>query len=133
MGQVQTPQLAQAYLDFGFSEVAVQDLHTVGASLGNNSKVRQVVWEYTKANWPAIEEKLGANKVVIERYLRMSLQKFADERVEADIAKFFEGKDTGGYDRGLAVVSDTIKGNAKYRERDLEVVREWLKAHGYVK
>ena len=133
MGQVQTADLAKDYLAFGFSKVATQDLHSVGVSLANNSKVRDNVWEYTKENWPMVRERLGANMVVLERFLRVCLQKFASFEVEKDIEEFFKDKDNNGYDRGLAVVSDTIKGNAKYRERDMEVVREWLKAHGYTK
>lgn len=133
MGQVQTEQLARDYLAFGFKEVAIQDLHSVGVSLSSNSKVRDVVWQYVKENWPMIREKLGGNMVVLERFLRTSLQKFASFETEKDIRDFFKDKDTGGFDRGLSVVSDTIKGNAKYRERDMDVTREWLKAHGYIK
>lgn len=134
MGQVQTPALANDYLKFAFGgKVPIQDLHSVGASLSNNSKVRGTVWEYIKAEWPTIRQDLGGNMVVLERFLRMSLQKFADAQIEKDITSFFSDKDKTGFDRGLAVVSDTIIGNAKYRERDLENTREWLKAHNYSK
>jgi hypothetical protein len=133
MGQVQTADLAKDYLRFGFNKVATQDVHSVGVSLANNSKVRDQVWAYIKENWPMIREKLGGNMVVLERFLRTCLQKYASFETEKDIANFFKDKDNNGYDRGLAVVSDTIKGNAKYRERDVEVVRGWLKAHGYAK
>ena len=133
MGQVQTADLAKEYLNFGFDKVAIQDLHSVGASLGNNSKVRNQVWIYVKENWDMIREKLGGNMVVLERFLRTALNKFASAETEKDIMAFFKDKDQNGFDRGLSVVSDTIKGNAKYRERDTEVVREWLKAHGYAK
>ena len=132
MGQVQTADLAKDYMTFGFDKVAIQDLHSVGGSLANNSKVRDNVWFYVKENWPMIREKLGGNMVVLERFLRTSLQKYATFEMEKDIDAFFKDKNKGGIDRGLAVVSDTVKGNAKYRERDVEVVREWLKAHGYL-
>lgn len=133
MGQLQTPELAREYLTFGFSKVATQDMHSVGASLANNSKVRDTVWHYIKENFPMIRERLGGNMVVLERFLRMCLQKYSSFETKKDIEQFFDGKDNSGYDRGLSVVSDTINGNARYRERDLELVREWLKAHGYAK
>lgn len=69
--------------------------------------------------------------VVLDRFLKLSLQKFTDLNSERDIAKFFEGKDNRGYDRTLGVVSDTIKGRAGYRARDKDVLLEWLKARGY--
>ncbi|KAK3701560.1 hypothetical protein LTR37_015414 [Vermiconidia calcicola] len=133
MGQVQTSDLAKDYLAWGFNKVAIQDLHSVGVSLANNSKVRDNVWYYIKENWDMIRKKLGGNMVVLERFLRTCLQKFSSAEIEEDIEDFFKDKDNAGYDRGLAVVSDTIKGNAKYRERDMEVVREWLQAHDYLK
>jgi aminopeptidase N len=134
LGKVQTPELAQEYLQFGFSgKVAIQDVHSVGVSLANNAKVRNEVWEYIKANWDMIYERLSGNMVVLERFVRMCLQKFASSEVEKDIERFFKDKDNTGYDRGLAVVGDTIKGNARYRESDGEIIREWLSAHGYLK
>lgn len=132
MGQVQTPELAQDYLAFGFDKVAIQDVHSVGGSLSNNSKVRDEVWTYIKANWPMVRERLSGNMVVLERFLRTCLQKYASHATQRDIETFFADKDQTGFDRGLAVVKDTITGNAKYRERDLEVLREWLGAHGYM-
>ncbi|KAK5133365.1 hypothetical protein LTR08_007799 [Meristemomyces frigidus] len=134
MGQVQTAELAKDYLIWGFTsgKVAIQDVHGVGVSLANNSKVRNTLWEFIKEHWPMLREMLGGNMVVLERALRMCLQHFADFKVLEDIEAFFKDKDNTGYDRGLAVASDTIRGNAKYQERDMEIVREWLKAHGYI-
>lgn len=133
MGQVQTAGLAQDYLAFGFDKVAIQDVHSVGGSLSNNAKVRDQVWQYIKSNWPMIRDRLSGNMVVLERFLRTCLQKYASHETQQDIERFFADKDQTGFDRGLAVVGDTIKGNAKYRERDLEVLKEWLGAHGYMK
>lgn len=70
--------------------------------------------------------------VVLDRFLRVSLNKFADFETEKDIEKFFESKDNRGYDRTLGIVADSIKGRAAYRARDLEVIKEWLGVHGYV-
>ena len=92
-----------------------------------------VTSEYIKTNWDMIFERLSGNMVVLERFVRMCLQKYASYEVDKDIEKFFADKDNTGYDRGLAVVSDTIKGNARYRESDAEIIREWLSAHDYLK
>lgn len=133
MGQVQTPELAKDYLTFGFSgKVATQDVHSVGGSLAANSKTRDAVWSYIKENWDMIRDRLGGNMVLLERFLRICLQKFASEEVEKDIEAFFQDKDQEGFNRGLAVVADSVKGNARYKKRDLEGVREWLSAKGYL-
>jgi aminopeptidase N len=133
LGRVQSPELAKDFLDFTFSPaVAVQDRHSSGVSLASNGKVRQVLWDYVKENWDSkVFPELSSNMVVLERFLRSALSKFSSFEAEKDIAAFFEPKDQKGYDRGLKVVRDTIIGSAKYKERDAELVKEWLSAHGY--
>ena len=69
--------------------------------------------------------------MVIDRYFKSCLSKFASHEVERDIAVFFKDKDTKAYDRGLVQVSDTVKANANYKERDEALVLEWLQAHDY--
>lgn len=133
LARTKNPDILQEYLKFLFSnDVPTQDLHTGAAGLAANSKARDAYWAWLKANWETVEKKMGANKVVYERFIRMSLNKFADHSTEKDIAKFFENKDQGGIDRGLLVVGDTIRTNANYKERDEKAVLEWLKAHKYV-
>lgn len=69
--------------------------------------------------------------VVLDRFLKVSLNKFSDLDMEKEIAMFFEGRDNRGYDRTLGVVSDTIKGRAGYRARDGKALGQWLTEHGY--
>jgi aminopeptidase N len=133
-GRVQTPELAKEVLDFGFSDkVALQDKHSATIALANNSKVRPEVWYYIRDNWDTkIHPTLSGNSVVLERFLRFGLNKFADEKIADDIAAFFKNKDTRGYDKGLEVIDDTIRSYAKYAKRDEAIVREWLSANGYL-
>ena len=132
LGRTKNADLVNDYLDFVFSDkVAIQDVHNGAVSLAANSKVRHILWEYMKKNWGAVESRLSANNVVFERFVRMGLSKFADHQTGADISSFFQSKDTSAYDRALVIVSDTIRTNARYNERDEKPVLEWLQAHGY--
>lgn len=132
LGRVQTPALVNDFLDFQFSDkVKVQDMHSGSVALAANSNARDTLWQYIKKNWNSVHGKLSGNSVVLDRYLKNSLQKFASHEKEKEIASFFEGKDTKGFDRGLVQVSDTIRGDANYKERDERLVLEWLQAHGY--
>ncbi|KAB8342752.1 hypothetical protein FH972_022350 [Carpinus fangiana] len=132
LGRVQSPELAEDFFKFFMSEhVAVQDVHSGSSSLAANSKTRHQLWELIKADWPHVRERLGGNMVVLDRFLRVSLNKFSDATVQQDIEAFFEGKDNKGYDRCLGVVGDTIGGNATYKARDEAAVLEWLSARGY--
>ena len=132
LGRVQTTDLVKDFLDFQFSDkVALQDMHTGSIALASNPKARYAFWDYVKENWEKVHEKLSGNSVVIDRYLKTTLQKFASYDIEKDIASFFKDKNTKSYDRGLVQVSDTVQANANYKERDEKLVLEWLQAHGY--
>ncbi|EKD21015.1 uncharacterized protein L3040_004632 [Drepanopeziza brunnea f. sp. 'multigermtubi'] len=131
LGRIQDPTLLPEYLSLLFKDVATQDMHTGAMAIAANSHTRPGLWKYIQENFDAIKEKLSKNMVVLDRFLRLSLNKFNDRETEKDIAKFFEGRDNRGYDRTLNVVSDTILGRATYKERDAKVILEWLKVHGY--
>ena len=132
LGQVQSTDLVNDFLDFQFSnKVAIQDAHTGSVALAMNPKARDALWAYIKEHFDTIYAKLSGNSTVLDRYIKTSLSKFASHKVEQDIAAFFKDKDTKGYDRGLVQVSDTVRGNANYKERDEKLILEWLKAHGY--
>ena len=87
------------------------------------------------ASHSSFMEKVGSNRnVILARFLRLSLQRFADKETGKDIDRFFKEKDAAalGCDRDLGVVHDTILARAGYRERDEKVVEEWLGARGYM-
>lgn len=132
LGRVQAADLVEDFLAFQFSDqVATQDIHTGSIALGANAKARDTMWQWIKSNWGKIHEKLSENSRVLDRYLKKSLENFASHEMEQDITSFFEGKNTKGYDRGLVQVSDSVRTNANYKERDEQLVLEWIKAHGY--
>lgn len=132
LGRVQTTDLINDFLDFQFSDnVKVQDVHSGSLALAANSSARDALWQYIKDHWDLVCGKLAGNAVVLDRYLKNSLQKFASHEKEKDITGFFKDKDTKGFDRGLVQVSDTVRANANYKERDEELVLEWLRANGY--
>jgi hypothetical protein len=131
MGRIETSDLLADYLAFMSKDVPAQDVHTVGMALSANAKTRYGLWKYIKENFSEIHTRLSGNMVVLDRFLRVSLNKFSDRDTEKDIADFFKDKDNRGYDRTLNILSDTILGRAAYKERDGKVILEWLKTHGY--
>ncbi|KAL9014793.1 MAG: hypothetical protein Q9173_000584 [Seirophora scorigena] len=132
LGRAQTTELINDFLDFQFSDkVKVQDMHSGSMALAANPQARDTLWQYIKDRWDMVHGKLSGNSVVLDRYLKNSLQKFASHEKEKDITGFFKDKDTKGFDRGLVQVSDTVRGNANFKERDEQLVLEWLQTHGY--
>ena len=132
MCKVQTSELVSNLLDFSFSDkVATQDIHYGTAALAANAAARHVQWEYVKTNWDMIVKKIGGNLQVFDRYIQYVIGRFSSLEAERDITEFFKDKNTAGYDRGIVQKLDVIKGNAKYKERDADLVLEWLKTNGY--
>lgn len=132
LGRVKSPELAKDLFAFILSDkVAIQDTHSTATAMAANSKARYILWECIKSDWEHVRSLLGGNMVVLDRFLRVSLNKFASREVGKEIATFFESKDNKGYDRSLGVIQDTIAGNAGYKERDEKVLAEWLAARGY--
>ena len=131
--KIQTPDLVHDLLDFSLlsGKVPAQDVHYAIAALLANATARPAQWDYIKRNWDAILAKLGGNFVVLDRFVQHAIGRFSSFDAERDIADFFRDKDTKGYDRGIEQKLDAIRGNAKYKERDADLVLEWLKANGY--
>lgn len=132
LGRTRNPELIQEYLDFIFSEkVLIQDMHTAAAALAANPVGRYALWEYIKTNFTTVSTQLSANNIVYDRFIRVSLSKFSETAIADDIAKFFEDKETGALERTLVILSDSIRTNARYKERDEQLLLEWFQAHGY--
>ncbi|KAI1659358.1 peptidase family M1-domain-containing protein [Daldinia decipiens] len=107
------------------------DMHTIGSTLATNSVARPIQWKYIQDNWEKLTTKM-ANPVVLDRFVKLALSKFTDTKYIDEIDSFFRGKDTSAFDRTLEQVKDSIRGRAAYRERDAQVIKEWLSANGYL-
>ncbi|KAF3070716.1 Aminopeptidase 2, mitochondrial [Daldinia childiae] len=107
------------------------DMHTIGSTLATNSVARPIQWKYIQDNWEKLTTKM-ANPVVLDRFVKLTLSKFTDARYIDEIDTFFKDKDTSAFDRTLEQVKDSIRGRAAYRERDAQVIKEWLSANGYL-
>ncbi|KAI1341791.1 peptidase family M1 [Xylariaceae sp. FL0016] len=107
------------------------DMHSLGSSLAANSFARPLQWQFMQANWDQLTTKM-ANPVVLDRFVKISLNKFTDAKYVDEIEAFFADKDTSAFDRTLEQVKDAIRGRAAYRRRDAAVIKEWLSANGYL-
>ncbi|KAI2631762.1 peptidase family M1 [Xylaria nigripes] len=107
------------------------DMHSLGSSLAANSVARSIQWDYMRENWDQLTTKM-ANPVVLDRFVKISLNKFVDNKYVTEIEQFFEGKDTSSFGRTLEQVKDTVRGRAAYYSRGATDLGEWLQANGYL-
>jgi aminopeptidase N len=132
LGRTKDPKLAQDLLEFVTSEnVPTQDSHQGPSAISANNSTRGEVWKFTRDQWKRLNDRLAVSNICMDRWMKMGLNSYSDAAIEKEISEFFKDKDTRAYDRSLVVISDTIKGNANYKQRDEKLVLEWLQAHGY--
>ncbi|KAK7202520.1 peptidase family M1-domain-containing protein [Myxozyma melibiosi] len=132
IGKASKEKLIKDDLDLLLSgKVAVQDLHTLAASLASNSNARWLLWEFVKTNWETIYSLMSGNMVILDRFIKFTIAGFSSMKAYEDIEKFFADKDTHGYERSVGQGLDIIKSNAAWVERDAAVVAGWLKEKGY--
>lgn len=128
LGRVKRPELVKQVLDLMLSDkVKTQDKHTPAIALSRNPDARLALWHYLKEHWETVYSQLSGNMVVLDRFLKNSLNKFASQAVLEDIQDFFKDKDNSGYERGLDIVSDSVRGNISWVQRDEGAIRDWLK------
>ncbi|RYP44085.1 hypothetical protein DL768_009409 [Monosporascus sp. mg162] len=136
LGHVRDPELiSKSLLPFLFDSssesVPAGDMHTLGSSLASNLVARPLLWQYLQDNWAKATSKMS-NPVVLDRFVKISLNKFTDAKYVDEIEAFFADKDTASFDRTLETAKDAVRGRAAYRARDAKVIKEWLSANGYL-
>lgn len=107
------------------------DMHMLAGALSANRVARPLLWTFVKENWAQIQEKIGGNPIVVDRFVNVSLSKFTSYKCVEEIEAFFKDKDTSAYNRTLESAKDKVRGRAAYRERDVAVLKEWLVANKY--
>lgn len=127
LGTATNDALIDKSLDLILSpEVPIMDVQFVAVALSKNNAARDKLWAYLKDNYDAIYERLNANRVVFDRFIKFTLGSFASLEKSDEIKKFFEGKDIYGFERSLDQVTDSIKTNANWVARDSEDIAKWL-------
>lgn len=107
------------------------DMHILATSLSQNSVGRPLLWKFIKENWDQIEKKIGGNPIILDRFIGVGLSRFSSYEIVDELDAFFADKDRARFDRTLETVKDKIRGRAAYKERDGEVLKEWLTANGF--
>lgn len=110
--------------------VSSSDMHILSSSMANNPVARPLQWDHIRSNWDAICAKM-ANPVVLDRFVKVSLQMFAEDEKVAEIEDFFKDKDISAFGRTLETVKDKIRGRAKFRNTQEQDLEAWLREKGY--
>lgn len=117
------------YLAFLLSDqVQVPDFPIVAAALSGQPFSRKAFWTWLKENWDDVLRKFDKSWPLLDKFLRQGLSGFTDEASEEEVREFFTEREHEkiGFERGLEIVTEKMRVNAQFKERNEAVLREWL-------
>lgn len=126
LGQFAKPALLKKTLKFAMSgHVRIQDTAAMFMSVWNNRSGADLAWDFTKKHWQELVRRYPASGHMLSRFIKPAGY-FSAEAKAKDVAKFFKSHPPVGAQRALAQVLEKIYGNAAWRGRDAEHIKNWL-------
>lgn len=108
-----------------------QDIYIPMQGLRSTKEGTVHLWAWVKENWDQIYELLPPGLSMLGSVVQIATSGFTKREQKEDVEKFFSGKNTKGYDQGLAQSLDVITSKINWSERDSTKVAEWLSSNGY--
>lgn len=91
------------------------------------------LYEWMESNWALLYERLPPGLSMLGSMVNIMTSGFTSKAQLDRVDKFFEGKNTNGYDQSLAQSRDAVLSKISWLGRDREDVAEWVKTNGYTK
>lgn len=128
LGGVKSKALIQRYLDMTMDEKEVrgQDSLYVFGSLSSNPDARDLLWEFFTNNFDLLHNKFSKSISLFASTVRSAVGGFVTFDKIKEIEAFFADKDTKEYARSLQQALEGCRVNAKWVERDHQVVADWV-------
>lgn len=112
-------------------EVKDQDIYMPAAGLRGHTEGIEALFNWMTTNWDPLYKKLPPALSMLGTMVNMCTSTFTTEEQLATVEKFFEDKNTNGFDKSLAQSLDSIRSKAAWVARDREDVAAWVKENGY--
>lgn len=108
-----------------------QDIYIPMQGMRSHKKGIETLWAWLQSNWDDISKRLPPGLSMLGSVVVISTSAFTSLETIDEIKKFFSHKSTKGFDQNLAQSLDIITAKAKWVNRDREVVKKYLKEHGF--
>src|SRR6266850_136855 len=120
------PELLRRVLELSMTpKVRSQDTPGFISGLLENPAGREVAWEFIKANWPAIEEKLG---YAVSRVIT-GISHICDPGLRDDVNRFFSQQRVPSAERKLKLSLESANYCIDLRSQQQPRLAAWLKDH----
>ncbi|SPQ18710.1 e6161c0a-8b7d-450a-8963-9931011f78fc [Thermothielavioides terrestris] len=132
LGRAKDPELIKRTLDLLFSgEIKDQDIYMPTSGLRSHPEGIEALFTWMTENWEELIKKLPPALSMLGTMVTILTSSFTKKEQLARVEKFFEGKNTNGFDQSLAQSLDAIRSKISWVERDRADVGAWLKENGY--
>jgi len=101
------------------------------AGLRSHPEGVEALFTYMTENWDWLYEKFPPALPMLGTLVSIFTSSFTKKEQLERVEKFFEGKNTNGFDQSLAQSLDAIRSKISWIERDREDVAAWVKENGY--
>jgi len=126
LGMPKQEHLIKAALDYGFSaQVRSQDLFRLYAQLGSNSKARYQLWQFVKDNWSTLQERYSGSLGILGHVVKAACGNFSSEKMALEVEGFFATVDHNRVERPIMQSVEKVRANAKWLDRQKDMVRQW--------
>jgi aminopeptidase 2 len=128
LGGIKSKTLIQRYLDMSMDEKEVrgQDSLYVFGSLSSNPDARDILWNFFTENFDVLHAKFAKSLSLFGSAIRSAVGGFVKFDRINEIESFFADKDTKEYARSLQQALEGARVNAKWVERDHQLVANWI-------
>ena len=132
LGRSKDPQLISKTLDMLFSgEVKDQDVYMPTAGLRSHPEGIEALFTWMEGNWDELVKRFPPALSMLGTLVTIFTSSFTTKEQLTRVEKFFEGKNTNGFDQSLAQSLDAIRSKVAWVERDRADVAAWVKANKY--
>jgi aminopeptidase 2 len=110
-------------------EVRDQDIYMPIGGLRTHPAGVEAVFTWMTENWDELVRKLPPELNMLDSVVSICTSAFSSLEDLDRVQKFFEGRNTRGFDQTLAQSCDAIKAKAAWLNRDRQDLRDWVDSY----
>lgn len=113
--------------------VKSQDIYIPMQGMRVHRKGVEKLWKWITTNWDAVYELLPPGLSMLGSVVTLTSSGFTQEAQKEEVKKFFDNKNTKGFDCNLAQLLDMITAKTNWASRDSSKIKAWLQKGKYFK
>lgn len=126
LGSIRNVDILKRVIEFAMSdEVRAQDSVFIIVAVALNPKGREMAWEFFKQNRQQLLDQYEGG-FLLSRLVKHLTENFASEEKAREVEEFFKQYSFPGTERTVSQSVETIRLNAKWLNRDIQTIREFL-------